>query len=91
MVPAKSRVARLLNRVLRHAGLELRLVTQEEEAALAQLQDFEPWVSEIYRKVRTFTMTSIERVSALCHAVRYECSPRIPGDIVECGVWRAAA
>jgi hypothetical protein len=36
-------------------------------------------------------MTSSERVSALCHAVRYVTRSKIPGDIVECGVWRGGS
>jgi hypothetical protein len=36
-------------------------------------------------------MTSIERVYALYEAVRYVITARIPGDIVECGVWRGGS
>jgi O-methyltransferase len=36
-------------------------------------------------------MTSQERISALCHAVRYIERSNIPGDIVECGVWRGGS
>jgi O-methyltransferase len=44
-----------------------------------------------YRAVRTYTMTSAERIIALCDAVRYVSRYRIPGDIVECGVWRGGS
>jgi O-methyltransferase len=91
MVPAKSRVVRRVNRILRHVDLELCFISAEEEKALVQVQDCEPWVAEIFRKVRPFTMTSIERISALCHAVRYASKSKIPGDIVECGVWRGGS
>jgi O-methyltransferase len=36
-------------------------------------------------------MTSLERVAALCEAVRYVTHHAIPGDLVECGVWRGGA
>jgi len=36
-------------------------------------------------------MTSDERISALCHAVRYISRLKVPGDIVECGVWRGGS
>jgi len=41
--------------------------------------------------VRPYTMTSDQRVAALCDAVRYVVSNRIPGDIVECGVWKGGS
>ena len=36
-------------------------------------------------------MTSDQRVAALCDAVRYVVTNRIPGDIVECGVWKGGS
>jgi O-methyltransferase len=36
-------------------------------------------------------MTSPERIAALCQAVSYVVLSRIPGDIVECGVWRGGS
>jgi O-methyltransferase len=41
--------------------------------------------------VRPFTMTSPERLFALIHAVRYLARQRIPGNIVECGVWKGGS
>lgn len=40
---------------------------------------------------RPFTMTSPERIAALINAVTYVVRHRIPGDIVECGVWRGGS
>jgi hypothetical protein len=45
----------------------------------------------IYRRVRPYTMTSRERVAALCHAVAYLEQRQVPGAIVECGVWRGGS
>ena len=42
-------------------------------------------------EVAPFTMTSPERIVALCDAVRYVCRHRIEGSIVECGVWRGGS
>ncbi len=41
--------------------------------------------------VRPYTMTSSERIRALCSAVRYIEEARIDGAIVECGVWRGGS
>jgi O-methyltransferase len=53
--------------------------------------DFDKPTVEIAERVMPFTMTSIERVSALCEAVRYVTVNDIPGAIVECGVWRGGS
>src|SRR5688572_15585786 len=43
------------------------------------------------RHVQPYTMTSPERLYALIQAVRYVSATAIPGDIVECGVWRGGS
>jgi O-methyltransferase len=50
--------------------------------------DFDPEAIDIIQTVQPYTMTSIERIFALIQAVRYIVQANIPGDIVECGVWR---
>ncbi|WP_455244317.1 TylF/MycF/NovP-related O-methyltransferase [Petrachloros mirabilis] len=46
---------------------------------------------ETVRFVRPYTMTSPERIRALCQAVRYIEEAGIVGAIVECGVWRGGS
>jgi hypothetical protein len=46
---------------------------------------------EIFGQVQPFTMTGYERVVALIDAVQYVVLNRIPGDIVECGVWKGGS
>ena len=87
----RSTTAGLVNRVLSVAGVELRRIRKEPTSASDGFTDVEPWVAEIIAKVRPFTMTSNERISALCHAVRYVARSNISGDIVECGVWRGGS
>jgi len=38
-----------------------------------------------------FTMTSKERLLGVIDAVRYLCQAGVPGDIVECGVWKGGS
>lgn len=45
----------------------------------------------LYRRCRRYSMTSIERMFALHEATNYISDHRIPGDIVECGVWRGGS
>jgi hypothetical protein len=46
---------------------------------------------QLLKDVRQFTATSPERMFALLNAVRYIVANDIPGDIVECGVWRGGS
>ena len=47
--------------------------------------------AELIRSLRPFTMTSPERLWSLINAVRHVVDNRIPGDFVECGVWRGGS
>lgn len=47
--------------------------------------------AEIYKSVSAYTMSSPERVYALCEAVRYLHENDIDGAIVECGVWKGGS
>ncbi len=53
--------------------------------------DFDTKAADIIRRVRPYTMTSPERLFSLIHAVRYVSAASIPGDVVECGVWRGGS
>jgi hypothetical protein len=53
--------------------------------------DLDAQVRDTVETVRPFTMTSGPRVIALCEAVRYIVDAKVPGDIVECGVWRGGS
>jgi O-methyltransferase len=53
--------------------------------------DFDTMDIEIIQAVRPYTMTSPERLYALIHAVRYIVENKIPGDMVECGVWKGGS
>lgn len=47
--------------------------------------------ASIWWQVKPYTMTSVERVVALCQSVAYLEKHRIPGAIVECGVWKGGS
>ena len=46
---------------------------------------------EILRRVESRTMTDFAKLFGLVEATRYVVRSRIPGDIVECGVWRGGS
>jgi O-methyltransferase len=56
-----------------------------------QYPDFEKAHLQIMNLVRPYTMTTPERIHAVIEAVKYVTRRRIPGTIVECGVWRGGS
>lgn len=55
------------------------------------LSDLDDEFNGVWRIVKNYTMISPERGWALAEAVRYVSKAHIPGDIVECGVWKGGA
>ncbi|MEP6816137.1 MAG: TylF/MycF/NovP-related O-methyltransferase [Marmoricola sp.] len=72
-----------------------RTVARLEKRALAGKPglpaDMDEEAREIIRLVRPYTMTSAEKVFALITAVRHVARVNLPGDFVECGVWRGGS
>jgi hypothetical protein len=54
-------------------------------------RDLDPRLVDVVREASEYTMTSLQRISALCEAMRYLIENQIEGDIVECGVWRGGS
>lgn len=53
--------------------------------------DFDDEMTSIIRAVAPFTMTNVDKLHALITATRYVAQHEIPGDFVECGVWRGGS
>ena len=66
-------------------------IKRKRERAVKLPPDFDELTTRIFNTVNPYTMTSPERVAALVEAVRYVVANRIPGDFVECGVWRGGS
>jgi O-methyltransferase len=64
---------------------------QAPEGGSLTLADASPETQAVIERVRPFTMTSPERIAALCNAVEYVVRCGIGGDFVECGVWRGGS
>jgi hypothetical protein len=54
-------------------------------------QDFSDADQELLKLVTPFTMTGAERIFQLARSVEYLVHNRLPGPIVECGVWRGGS
>lgn len=81
---------RLVKQLLRQVGYELKPIVVPQS-----LRDQHPDVTErewqIYSKVQPLTMLSLERILANIRAVDHVIANKVPGDIVECGVWRGGS
>lgn len=78
-----SRIGPALRNVLRRRGL----LVDEDRLRV----DLEPEFRALHERCAPFTMTSPERMYAVHQAVRHVVRARVPGDIVECGVWRGGS
>jgi O-methyltransferase len=79
-------LSRLIRGALARRGWELRRRSPEPPYA-----DLEPQFIALHERCAPATMTSIERMYALYQAVRHVHAAAIPGDVVECGVWRGGS
>lgn len=53
--------------------------------------DLEEDFARLYKRCAPYTATSAERMHAVWTAVRHVDRHKVPGDIVECGVWRGGS
>jgi O-methyltransferase len=66
-------------------------VTSQREASTGLPADFDDEFGSLYGRCAPFTMTSAERMFALYQAIKYIEAAGIPGDVLECGVWRGGS
>lgn len=78
----------LIKRVLR---VGVHIVQGFFNAHTIALGNYEPEITEIIDKVKPYTMTNEARVAAVCDAIAYIVRYDIPGDFVECGVWKGGS
>ena len=83
-MPELFSLLRPLRRLARRFGVDLIPYP-------AALMGLDERTARTIENVRPYTMTSDLRVAALCDAVRYVVNSRIPGDLVECGVWKGGS
>lgn len=82
-------ISKSIKNIFHWFGLDL--VAYERDGKQILPVDFDSRIIEIVEKTKPFTLTSPERIFALCEAVKYIVSHQIPGDIVECGVWKGGS
>jgi O-methyltransferase len=76
------------NRFLRTVGYAILRRMRSYETFLPDFTDED---IQIIRAVKPYTATSTDRIYGLLNAVRYIVANNIPGDFVECGVWKGGS
>jgi O-methyltransferase len=93
--PEPSRLRRALGDAVRgglgRLGYDLVRRRPGQELDGSALHDLDDDVRATWEAVRPYTLTSIERVTALVQAVRHLVRTGVDGDVVECGVWRGGS
>lgn len=82
---AKAKVAKAVN------ALGYKIERLSPAPATPHYLQLDSRYAEIIKAVEPYTITSYERISALVDAARYIVHAKIPGAIVECGVWRGGS
>jgi O-methyltransferase len=80
---------RLVKKLFGALGFDL--VRRNSGPLLEGVLDLSQAERDILWRVAPYTMTSVERIAALITAVNYISANRIPGNVVECGVWRGGS
>ncbi|MFL5745096.1 MAG: TylF/MycF/NovP-related O-methyltransferase [Niastella sp.] len=77
-----------INRLLKPFNFTLKKVNHAEQA-----EDIyaDAKFMAIYEQVRDFTMSSIERMYSLYQSIHFIIDHNLPGDFVECGVWKGGS
>jgi hypothetical protein len=78
----------MLRKLVRSLGFDL---VRYRKGEMVIPPDIDAAIAETIHRVRAHTQTSPERIASLCEATRYVVKARIPGAIVECGVWRGGS
>lgn len=81
---------KVIQSAFRRVGLDVSRI-KDPNGGQVYPPDFDASTRDLCRAVRPFTMTSPERLFALREGIKHVVRHKIPGGIVECGVWRGGS
>jgi O-methyltransferase len=87
----KRTLKRIIRRVLHHAGYDVIPYSPRAVGPPPTPEVMEAKFHELRKQAAPYTMTSVERMYALYKSVEYIVHNRVPGDFVECGVWKGGS
>lgn len=80
-----------IKKIVEKLGYKITVISKTATIKEVFPKDMEEEFKEISEKCISYTMTSRERMYSLYQAVKYVVSSKIPGDFVECGVWKGGS
>ncbi|MDP9077359.1 MAG: TylF/MycF family methyltransferase [Bacteroidota bacterium] len=80
-----------VRKLIKKSGWELIKTSVLQNTIHGIPADYEASHVDTYNKVKDYTMTTSQRIVAMCNAIDYLTVNDIDGDIVECGVWRGGS
>lgn len=83
-----KRYEQAIDQVARRFGLQISRVSSAQSRLPVEATDED---QALITRLKPYTMTSAERLWSLLNAVRYVINEDVPGDFVECGVWRGGS
>ncbi len=85
-------IIKLINKILRIINSDLQIISFSKYSKKDLIPpDLEKDFIQIYEKCKDFSLTSLQRLYSLYTATNYISKHNIPGDIVECGVWKGGS
>jgi hypothetical protein len=92
-LPFLSEISKLQEQMLLPVILRLSRGQDEHwiKAGSGPGGDVEPGFFPIYERCRDYTLTPIEAMHTMYDAAAYVAKAKIPGDVVECGVWKGGS
>lgn len=87
----RTSLKRLVQSAAHLVGVEItkRKITEPVDPDF--VLDADEQTAATIKAVRPFTLTSAVKIAGLCDAVRFIVKHNVPGDLVECGVWRGGS
>ena len=82
------RYEQVIDRTARRFGLQVSRVSSAHDRLPGDATAAD---AAVIAALRPYSMTSAERLWTVLNAVRYVVAEGVPGDIVECGVWRGGS
>lgn len=81
----------MLKQMVKAAFDRMGYVVVKKSEEIPFYPDVEQDFMDIYERCKDYTYSSIERMYALYKATEYVVNHEVPGDIVECGVWKGGS
>jgi hypothetical protein len=91
--PFLVEISKLQEQILLPAFIKLSRLQEQMsiDTGVESIVDLEPGFFEVYKSCGDYTLTPLKAMYAIYEAACYVAKAKIPGDFVECGVWKGGS